>query len=93
VIDAASGTREFVLQLVEGRGLRPGGGAVVRLGQRRRTALALPQDAIGGEGFVLVMEEGRATSRAVTFGAELGDGRIEVLSGLAVGERVVRAGR
>ena len=93
IVDAASGTREFILQLVDGRGLRPGGSAVVRLGQRRRSALVLPQDAIGAEGLVLVLEEGRATSRAVTFGADLGDGRVEVVSGLSAGERVVRAGR
>jgi hypothetical protein len=53
----------------------------------------LPQDAVGAEGLVLVLEEGRATSRAVTFGADLGDGRVEVVSGLSAGERVVRAGR
>ena len=61
--------------------------------RRRRSALVLPQDAIGAEGLVLVLEEGRATSRAVTFGADLGDGRVEVVSGLSAGERVVRAGR
>ena len=93
IVDAASGTREFVLQLVEGRGLRPGGSAVVRLGRRSRATLALPQDAVGTEGIVLVLEDGRPTSRAVTFGADLGEGRVEVLSGLSAGERVVRAGR
>lgn len=92
IVDAASGTREFVLQLVDGQGLRPGGSAVVRIGQRRRSALVLPEDAIGPEGLVLVLEDGRATSRAVTFGANLGDGRVEVLSGLAAGELVVPAG-
>ncbi|HEX6644111.1 MAG TPA: efflux RND transporter periplasmic adaptor subunit [Gemmatimonadales bacterium] len=93
VIDAASGTREFVLQVTEGQGLRPGGGAEVRLGSERRTALVLPSDAVGPEGSVLVVENGRPTARAVTFGAELGDGRVEVLAGLGAGERVVRAGR
>ena len=93
IVDAASGTREFVLRLVEGQGLRPGGSATVRLGQRRRTALVLPQEAVGPEGLVLVVEDGRATARAVTFGAELGDGRIEVLGGLGAGEQVVRTGR
>lgn len=92
IVDAASGTREFVLQLVDGQGLRPGGSAVVRIGQRRRSALVLREDAIGPEGLVLVLEDGRATSRAVTFGANLGDGRVEVLSGLAAGELVVPAG-
>ena len=92
IVDAASGTREFVLQLIEGRGLRPGGSAIVRIGQQRRTALVLPRDAVGAEGLVLVLEDGRATSRAVTFGADLGDGRVEVVSGLSAGERVVRAG-
>ena len=53
----------------------------------------LPQEAIGAEGLVLVLEDGRATSRAVTFGSDLGDGRVEVVRGLSAGERVVRAGR
>jgi RND family efflux transporter MFP subunit len=93
IVDAASGTREFVLQVVEGQGLRPGGSATIRIGARRRTALVLPQEAIGPEGLVLVLEEGRATSRAVTLGDDLGDGRIEVVRGLSAGERVVRAAR
>lgn len=93
IVDAASGTREFVLQIVEGQGLRPGGSATVRIGSRRRTALALPQEAVSPEGLVLVIEDGRATSRAVTFGGDLGDGRIEVVSGLSAGEHVVRAAR
>ncbi len=92
IVDAASGTREFVLQLVEGQGLRPGGSAVVRIGQRKRSALVLPEEAVGTEGLVLVLEDGRATSRAVTFGANLGDGLVEVVSGLSAGELVVRAG-
>lgn len=93
IVDAASGTREFVLQVVESQGLRPGGSATIRIGERRRTALVLPQEAIGAEGLVLVLEDGRATSRAVTFGSDLGDGRVEVVRGLSAGERVVRAGR
>lgn len=91
IVDAASGTRQFVLQLTGGRGLVPGGSVTVRMGQARRPVLALPRDVIGSDGLVLVWDDGRATARAVTVGADLGDGRIEVLSGLAAGERVVRA--
>lgn len=93
VVDAASGTRQFVLELGEGRGLRPGGAVTVRIGSVRRSALAIPSDAVGDGGLVMVMEGGRATARAVALGADLGDGLTEVLSGLAPGERVVRAAR
>jgi len=93
VVDPASGTRQVVLQLEQAKGLRPGGSAVVRLGQRHRVALALPEGIAGPEGLVLVMEAGGPTARAVTFGEPLADGKVEVLSGLAAGERVVRAGR
>jgi hypothetical protein len=40
-----------------------------------------------------VWENGRTALRAVTLGADLGNGRVEVVSGIAVGERLARPGR
>jgi hypothetical protein len=40
------------------------------------------------ESFVVVVENGRAVMRQVQLGAELPDGRVEVVSGLSAGERV-----
>ena len=40
---------------------------------------------------VLVAENGRTSLRAVTVGADLSGGRVEVLSGLSSGERVMRS--
>jgi RND family efflux transporter MFP subunit len=93
VVDAASGTVPVVLQVRATPGLRPGAAVSVRLGQVRRQVLAVPGDAIGEDGFALVEVDGRPTARAVTLGDSLGDGRIEVVSGLSAGEAVVRAAR
>lgn len=96
VIDAASGTREVVLQVAAGGGggsaggLRPGASVTVRVGAERRRVLAVPPDAIAEQGYVLVWEHGRTTLRAVTVGATLADGRLEIVSGLAPGEQIVR---
>ena len=92
-IDAASGTREVVVELASGARLRPGSTVTVRLGAERRRVLAVPRAAIAEEGYVLVWEHGRSALRAVTLGADLGDGRVEVVSGLSAGERLVRAAR
>lgn len=87
-IDAASGTRELVLQLATGSRLAPGASVTVRLGAERRTVLAIPGEVVADSGYVLVWADGRTTLRAVTLGARLPDGRVEVLGGLAPGERV-----
>jgi RND family efflux transporter MFP subunit len=92
-IDAASGTREVVVELVGGSRLLPGASVMVRLGSERRRVVAAPRAAIAEEGYVLVWENGRSALRAVTLGADLGDGRVEVVSGLAAGERLVRSER
>ena len=92
-IDAASGTREVVVELASGARLRPGASVTVRLGSERRRVLAVPRAAIAEEGYVLVSEHGRTALRAVTLGADLGDGRVEVVSGLSAGERLVRSSR
>lgn len=89
-VDAASGTREVVLALPPGARLLPGAAVRVRLdGGRRRSVVLVPRGAVDGEGYVRVLDAGRVVLRAVTLGADAGDGRAEVLSGLAAGERVV----
>ena len=89
-IDAASGTREIVLEPAAGSDFRPGASVAVRLGAERRRIVAIPRAAIAEAGYVLVWENGRTVLRAVTLGAELANGQVEVVSGLAPGERVVR---
>ena len=88
-IDAASGTREVVVELAPGSRLPPGSTVSVRLGSERRRVVAVPRKAVAQEGYVLVFEHGRGTLRSVTLGAELDDDRVEVISGLAPGERLV----
>lgn len=93
IVDAASGTREMVLQLNPGtRALAPGASVTVRLGTDRRQVVAIPRSAVGKDGYVLVWQGDRSTLRAVTRGSELQDDLIEVVSGLAPGERVLRTG-
>jgi RND family efflux transporter MFP subunit len=92
-IDAASGTRVDVLVIAPGSSLAPGASVSVRLGRERRRIVAVPRDAIGEDGYALVWENGHTALRAVTLGADLGGGRVEVVSGLAAGERLARPGR
>jgi RND family efflux transporter MFP subunit len=89
-IDAASGTREVVIELAPGSGLRSGTGVSIRLGTERRRVVAVPPGAITEQGYVLVWANGRTVLRAVTRGQRLSDGRVEVASGLSAGEQVVR---
>lgn len=91
IIDAASGTREAVLSITRPQAdLMAGSNVIVRLGRERRRVLSVPRDAIAPEGYALVVENGRSTLRAVTIGGPLEGGRVEVLSGLSVGERLAR---
>lgn len=90
-IDAASGTREFVLQVEGGSKLVPGASVTVELGAERRQVVTIPADAVVEDGYALVWADRRTTLRAVTLGAELDGGRVEVVSGLAPGETVVRS--
>jgi membrane fusion protein, multidrug efflux system len=93
IVDAASGTREMVLQLNPGhRTLPPGASVTVRLGSDRRQVVAIPRSAVGKDGYVLVWQGDRTTLRAITRGSELPDGLVEVIGGLAPGERVLRTG-
>jgi membrane fusion protein (multidrug efflux system) len=91
VIDAASGTREVVLQLAGGSALTPGSSVTVQLGAERRRVVAIPRAAVAKDGYALVWDDNRPTLRAVTLGADLEGDRVEVVSGIAAGEKVVRA--
>ena len=88
--DAASGTREVVLRLTPTAAFLPGASVTVRLGTQERRVVTVPREAVSAEGFVLVMENGRTSLRPVTVGADVGGGHVEVVSGLASGERVAR---
>jgi RND family efflux transporter MFP subunit len=91
VIDPASGTREVVLQLVAGDRLPPGSSVTLRIGSETRRVVAVPREAID-EGYALVWDADRTSLRQVTIGGDLSDERVEVVSGLAPGEKVVRSG-
>jgi RND family efflux transporter MFP subunit len=90
VLDAASGTRELVLEIGAGSRLRPGSAVTVQLGTERRLVVAIPKSAVAREGYALVLEDNRTTLRAITLGREIAGDRVEVVSGLAAGEQVVR---
>ena len=90
-VDAASGTRELILELSGNAALRPGSSVTVRLGGERRRVIAIPAAAVSDSGYVVVWQDGRTTLRPVTLGPRLPDGRVEVTSGLTAGERVVPA--
>ncbi len=92
-VDPASGTREVILELPGGSGFRPGTSVSLRVGAERRRVVAVPAEALDGQGYATVWENGRSTLRPVTVGATLADGRLEVLSGLSPGESVVREPR
>lgn len=91
VIDPASGTREVILQLAAGTRLTPGSSVTVRLGSEPRRVIAIPKTAVDSEGYTLVWSDDRTTLRALTLGSEIPGDRVEVVSGLAPGEKVVRA--
>jgi len=92
-IDAGSGTRELVLQVEPSARLMPGSSVTVELGAERRQVVAMPKEAVAEDGYALVWADDRTTLRAITLGAELEGGRVEVVSGLAPGEKVVRSVR
>jgi RND family efflux transporter MFP subunit len=93
-VDAASGTREAVLRLVNPSAAAVVGSSVtVRLGRERRRAIVVDRAAVASDGYVVVVENGRSTVRPVTVGRDVGGGRVEVVSGLAAGERLARPTR
>jgi RND family efflux transporter MFP subunit len=91
VIDPASGTREVVLQLIAGDRMPPGSSVTLRIGSETRRVVAVPREAVE-EGYALVWDADRTSLRQVTVGGELPGERVEVVSGLAPGEKVVRTG-
>jgi membrane fusion protein, multidrug efflux system len=91
MVDAGSGTREMILQLTAGGPrLTPGTSVTVRLGSQRRQVVAIPRTAVAQDGYALVWADDRTTLRPLTLGSELDGDRVEVLSGLQPGEKVVR---
>jgi membrane fusion protein (multidrug efflux system) len=94
IVDAASGTREVVLRVTRpDASLIAGANVVVQLGHERRRVVSVAREAIAPEGYAVVVENGRSTLRPVTVGGDLGNGRVEVLSGLSAGERLARPAR
>jgi membrane fusion protein, multidrug efflux system len=91
VLDAASGTRELVLQLASSTDMTPGSAVTVQVGAERRRVVAIPRAAVARDGYALVWDDGRTTLRAVTLGADLDGDRVEVVTGIAAGEKVARA--
>jgi RND family efflux transporter MFP subunit len=93
VLDPASGTREIILQLTGNQTrLIPGSNVTVRLGSERRHVVAIPRNAVAPDGYALVWANDKTTLRAVTLGSAIDDERIEVVSGLSAGEKIVRNG-
>jgi RND family efflux transporter MFP subunit len=93
VIDAASGTREMIVQLQENhRRLAPGSSVSVRLGSERRQVVTIPKSAVNPDGYALIWADAKTILRPLQLGREIADGRIEVVSGLAPGEKVIRNG-
>ena len=89
-IDPASGAREIVLQVSSDSRLTPGSSVTVRLGGERRQVVTVPRSAVGKDGYVQVWSDETTTLRALTLGTDLGGDRVEVVRGLAPGERLVR---
>ena len=85
--DAASATREIILQAVTPRFLS-GESVTAQMGREQRRAIVAPRAAIATDGFALVMEGGRTTLRPVTTGADVAGNRVEIVSGLAAGDRL-----
>jgi RND family efflux transporter MFP subunit len=93
-IDASSGTRELVVRVTKpGSTLLAGSTVTVRLGHEPRSVVTAPREAIAADGYAIVVDNGHNTLRPVTVCRDVGAGRVEILSGLSVGERLARAPR
>ena len=88
VVDAASGTREVIVQVPHRPSLLPGATVTVRIGSELRKVLAIPKAVLRENNLVIVVENGRSMMRSIQLGEELPDGRLEVLGGLTAGERL-----
>jgi membrane fusion protein, multidrug efflux system len=89
-LDAGSGTREMILQLTGKEQLTPGSNVTVRLGAERRQVVAIPRSAVAQDGYALIWSNDKTTLRPITLGSQIGEDRIEVVSGLVAGERILR---
>ena len=93
-VDAASGTREVVLEVARAQGdLLAGSSVNVRLGRETKRVTSIPRAALAAEGYVVVVDNGRSMLRTVTVGRDIGNGRVEIVSGLSPGERLARPTR
>lgn len=90
---ARPGPQRFVAALRENPDLRPGLSAAVLLTVRDRRVLAVPASAIRSEAgetkAVRVDRDGRAGTVSVRTGETLMNDYVEIVSGLAIGDRVV----
>ncbi|AMW05292.1 efflux RND transporter periplasmic adaptor subunit [Gemmatimonas phototrophica] len=87
-IDAASGTREVIVEVdARGTALMSGRAVVVELPRASRPVLTVPAAAISADGYVVVQQDGRAVMRPIVAGNRFDD-RVEVRAGLVAGERV-----
>jgi hypothetical protein len=82
-----------VLEVARSGDLLAGSGVTIRIGREARRVMSVPRAAIASEGYVVVVENGRSTLRTVTAGRDVGNGRIEILSGLSPGEQLARPTR
>lgn len=86
-LEPASNTREIIVRLVASRFL-VGESVIVEMGSERRVAIVAPRAAIAADGYALIFQGDRTVMRPVTLGATLPGGRVEILSGLAAGDRL-----
>jgi RND family efflux transporter MFP subunit len=92
IVDAASGTRQYVVQVEPARRLVPGAAVTVRLAGAPQHLVLVPRDVISPDGLALVWDHGRATARPVTTGSSTADGRIAVTHGIMPGDTILRPG-
>jgi len=95
-LDRRMRTRTAEVEVVDPVDLAPGMFARLKLTLRsEKDTIALPSDAVivtpKGLRVAYVVEDGKAKERKITTGIE-GDGKIQILSGINAGDRIVVAG-